>query len=62
MPLALILLVCYESHGAEALWLHILGMTLLLGRILHAIGLGKPVRVSLGRQLGMLLTFVALFF
>jgi len=60
MPLALILLACYELNGANSLWLHILGATLFVGRILHAIGLSKSIGISMQRQVGMLSTFLVL--
>jgi len=60
IPLALILLGCYELNGADNLWLHILGGLLFVGRILHAIGLGKSIGISIQRQVGMLFTFLVL--
>jgi hypothetical protein len=60
IPLALILLGCYELSGADSLWLHILGGLLFVGRILHAIGLGKSIGTSIQRQVGTLLTFLVL--
>ena len=60
MPLALILLAIYELNGGEALWLHIIGITLVLGRLLHAVGLTKSIGTSLPRQLGILSTFIVL--
>tara|TARA_B110000091_G_scaffold152405_1_gene162244 strand:- start:135 stop:530 length:396 start_codon:yes stop_codon:yes gene_type:complete len=60
IPLALILLGCYELNGADSLWLHILGGLLFVGRILHAIGLSKSIGISIQRQVGMLLTFLVL--
>ena len=60
IPLALILLASYEFSGAETLWLHVLGATLLIGRILHAIGLTKSIGTSLPRVVGTLATFIVL--
>ena len=60
IPLALILLACYELNGANSLWLHILGGLLFVGRILHAIGLNKSIGASIQRQLGMVITFLVL--
>ena len=39
IPLALILMLIAEINGLSHLWLHCLGGALLLGRLLHAIGL-----------------------
>jgi len=60
IPLALILLASYELSGADALWLHILGATLFVGRILHAIGLSKSIGTSMPRFIGMISIFVVL--
>ncbi len=60
MPLALILLACYELNGADALWLHALGSLLFVGRVLHAVGLSKSIGVSFQRQVGMVSTFLVL--
>jgi len=60
VPLALMLLASYELNGAAAIWLHILGATLLVGRILHAIGLNKSVGTTMPRFVGMISTFLTL--
>ncbi len=60
IPLALILLASYELSGANTVWLHILGATLLVGRILHAIGLSQSIGSSVPRFVGMISTFVVL--
>ena len=60
IPLALILLACYELSGANTIWLHVLGATLLIGRVTHAIGLSKSVGTSLPRVIGTLATFIVL--
>jgi len=60
VPLALILLGCYEINGASALMLHILGGVLLLARVSHAIGLSKTIGSSLPRLMGVLSTFAVL--
>jgi uncharacterized protein len=48
-PLVLLLMVIAEGNGAGALWLHISGGLLLLGRLVHPFGLkagnaGHPLR------------------
>lgn len=60
MPLALILLAAYELAGADSMWLHIIGATLVIGRILHAIGLSKTIGTSSQRFIGMVSTFLVL--
>ncbi|MHC9084595.1 MAPEG family protein [Luteimonas sp. RIT-PG2_3] len=60
VPLALILMALLELSGVPAAWLWVLGAMLLLGRILHAVGLGGSIGVSPGRLVGMLLTLISL--
>lgn len=60
IPLALILLASFELSGAEGLWIHLFGSTLLLSRILHAIGLSKSVGTSKPRALGTLSMFIVI--
>ena len=59
-PLALILMVLCELNGAPAVFLHALGVTLLVGRLLHAQGLLSSGGVSVGRTCGTTLTWIAL--
>ena len=55
-PLALLLMLMTEMQGAPALALHLMGLALLAGRILHAYGFSlTPQRIIL-RQIGMVLT------
>jgi len=60
IPLALILLACYELNNGSVLILHICGASIFAGRILHAIGLSKTIGVSKQRQVGMLTMFISL--
>ena len=60
VPLALILLGCYEINGASATMLHSLGGLLLLARLSHAIGLNKTIGSSTPRLMGGLSTFAVL--
>jgi uncharacterized membrane protein YecN with MAPEG domain len=53
VPLALILLAMAELRGASPLWLHIGGAILLIGRIVHAIGVSRPRTDDFGRIVGM---------
>ena len=59
-PIALILLASYELNGASIMMLHALGATLVVGRVLHAIGLTKTIGISIQRQVGMLSTFLVI--
>ncbi|MFN4275839.1 MAG: MAPEG family protein [Ferrovibrio sp.] len=58
VPMALLLLFLLELSRQAPLWaLHALGAGLLLGRILHAIGLSSSAGLSFGRFVGTILTF-----
>jgi len=55
VPLTLLLMALCELSGAGALWLHAGGAMLLVGRILHAIGIQIPKAPNVPRFLGTLL-------
>jgi uncharacterized protein len=59
-PLGLILLIALEFVQATPWYMHAVGTSLLLGRVLHAHGLRKSRGVSAGRTAGMILTFASL--
>jgi len=55
-PLALIMLAALEMNGAPKALIHVLGLTFVIGRILHAYGFSaSPPKMNL-RILGMVLT------
>lgn len=58
IPIALMLLLTLELNGAPKILIHILGVTLLVGRILHAMGL--PTKDFRKRVLGMQITIYLL--
>jgi uncharacterized membrane protein YecN with MAPEG domain len=60
VPLILLLLLLLELGGLGALWLQAMGVSLTLGRILHAGGLPTNPGESLGRLIGMGLTWATL--
>ncbi|KGQ18536.1 DUF1625 domain containing protein [Lysobacter dokdonensis DS-58] len=60
VPLTLLLLALLEIAGVGRQWIFTGGVVLLLGRVLHAWGLGRHAGTSVGRFLGMLLTMVVL--
>ena len=59
-PLALLLMALIELQGAPHWLLHALGTALLLGRLLHAWGIGREPEIPGTRVGGMALTFTAL--
>ncbi|WP_171227888.1 MULTISPECIES: MAPEG family protein [unclassified Ruegeria] len=59
-PIALLLIAMVELQGAGGLLVHILGLMLLAGRLLHAYGFGRTPQIVILRQAGMSLTFLAI--
>ncbi|MGQ0673657.1 MAG: MAPEG family protein [Hyphomicrobium sp.] len=59
-PFALLLMALAESLKAPSIWLHLLGIGLVTGRIIHAWGLSKTPHVLRLRVLGMGLTFTVI--
>lgn len=60
IPIALILLAALELNKGSAMTLHIFGATLLVGRLLHAFGLSRSPKVSVGRFVGTVLTLTVI--
>ena len=60
VPLTLLLMALCELAGVGALWLHLGGGLLLLGRILHAIGIQIPKAPNKPRLFGTLFFWLAL--
>nr|AEQ20632.1 putative glutathione S-transferase [uncultured bacterium CSLF43] len=61
VPIGLVLLIALEVAQSPVWYLHLCGMTLLLGRIFHAIGLSQTELPNSLRRLGMILTLFSLF-
>lgn len=55
-PVALLLLLVAELNAAPALALHLMGLTLLVGRVLHAVGFSATPQRMILRQVGMVMT------
>ncbi len=60
VPTILLLLALAEISGSSDLVLHVIGGSLLIGRVLHPIGLLLSIGTSAPRALGVALTFTAL--
>ena len=58
IPIALLLLLMLELNGAPNILIHLLGATLLIGRIIHSIGV--PAKNLPKRILGMQITIYLL--
>jgi uncharacterized membrane protein YecN with MAPEG domain len=59
-PLALLLLLMAELQGSPPVALHLMGLTLLAGRLLHAVGFASTPQKIILRQVGMGLTLLML--
>ena len=57
LPIALLLLLLLDLGQTPPSWLHVFGVLLIVGRVLHAIGLSRTAGPSPGRVLGMVLTW-----
>lgn len=62
VPVALVLLLLLELSGANAMSLHIIGAGLFVARIAHAIGLTRSAGPTIYRTIGVLGTFLVLFY
>lgn len=60
MPMALIGLAAMAGAGTSALVIHVVGIMLTIGRILHGYGLSNHEGPSFGRMAGMILSLLAL--
>ena len=60
LPLALLLLLLVEWNQTLPMIVHGFGIALVLGRILHAIGLSRSAGTSPARFVGMVLTLLCM--
>lgn len=60
VPFALLLMFLAEYSGLAPLYLHILGVALLVGRLSHAYGVSQQQEPLKFRVFGMILTFTVL--
>lgn len=60
VPMIVIIIAFAEASGASATWIHGLGGTLLLGRVLHPLGLTNEDGVNPLRFIGTNLTWIVL--
>ncbi|HKL52335.1 MAG TPA: MAPEG family protein [Wenzhouxiangellaceae bacterium] len=61
VPLALLLLALIEFGTNMPAWaLHILGLLLFVGRVMHALGLNRTAGASSARVVGIVLTWIVL--
>jgi hypothetical protein len=60
VPFVVILMAFAEVQNAPVWLLHSMGLVLLVGRLVHAIGLSREPEILLSRTIGMSLTLTAL--
>jgi len=61
LPLSLLLMALVEiQNGLAGVWLHIIGILLLLGRAFHLSGLTRTSNTSSGRRNGIVLTWMVI--
>lgn len=60
VPLSLLLMYLVEVTGAPPLWVHGLGISVLLGRVSHAFGVSQTQENYVFRVAGMAMTFTPL--
>ncbi len=60
VPLALLVIGLWEFSGLPDWSVHVLGATLTVGRVLHAVGLSRSAGTSLARLLGTIFTWLVL--
>jgi uncharacterized membrane protein YecN with MAPEG domain len=59
-PLGLVLIGLCEINGLPAWAVHALGTTLVVGRVVHAVGIAREPEIMRWRMVGMSLTFAVL--
>lgn len=62
VPMALLLMVVFELNGGSQFFVHFLGSSLLVARILHAWGLSGSGGISFGRFYGTAVTWFVIVF
>lgn len=55
-PMGIVLLALAELQGVSAVWLHLSGLSLLVGRFAHAYGFTRKPQIVPLRRIGMYLT------
>lgn len=60
IPIGLLLIAALVLVKGSILVVHVVGITLTLGRIIHAFGLTRSSGLSSARLVGMLLTWIAI--
>ena len=62
IPVGLAAIIVLAVLGAPPLAIHVVGLILFAGRVIHAIGLSSTGGASIARSIGMICTWVAYLF
>ena len=62
IPVGLAAIIVLAVLGAPPLAIHVVGLILFAGRLIHAIGLSNTGGASIARSIGMICTWVAYLF
>ncbi|WP_417447293.1 MAPEG family protein, partial [Kangiella sp.] len=60
VPFALLLLWMYESLSGAPILVHLMGVLLCIGRLIHAYGVSQEKEPLIYRQGGMMMTFLVM--
>jgi len=59
-PFALLLMALAEANGLSAMWVHIAGLVLIAGRLIHPLGIGADGGNFTARIVGQSATYVTM--
>ena len=62
VPLVILLMILAENQNSPDWRIHFIGIVLIVGRIIHAFGVGRDPEITGSRTLGMAMTFTAMIF
>ena len=62
IPAGLAMIIALAVAGAPPLAIHVVGLVLFVGRLVHAVGLSNSGGASIPRAVGMICTWVAYIF
>ena len=60
VPFALLIMFFLETQTNHSVFIHVLGLALLAGRLIHAYGVSKTDEELHFRKIGMILTFIVI--
>ncbi len=60
VPMFILLMAMMEVQGYGTIYVHILGITTVVGRILHALGMTNSIKIINGRFVGAILAYLSL--